>query len=44
MIDFRGPSFIDFVDSLPPISRAMEAPARVIIVDKYGVGYSYLYT
>ncbi|KAL3876303.1 hypothetical protein ACJMK2_034166 [Sinanodonta woodiana] len=32
---YRGPSLIDYLDSLPPISRAQDQPVRVPIVDRY---------
>ncbi|BFZ03047.1 hypothetical protein BsWGS_06086 [Bradybaena similaris] len=32
---YRGPSLLDYLDSLPPISRALEAPVRLPIADRY---------
>ena len=32
---YRGPSLIEFLDSLPPISRALDKPLRMPILDRY---------
>ncbi|VDP10479.1 unnamed protein product [Soboliphyme baturini] len=32
---YRGPCFIEHLDSLPSISRAKEGPVRVVLIDKY---------
>lgn len=32
---FRGPCFIDYVDSLPQMNRSINGPVRMPIVDKY---------
>lgn len=37
----RGPSLLDYLDSLPPISRALEAPVRLPIADRYKVNLLY---
>lgn len=34
---YRGPCFIEYIDSLPSISRAKDGPVRIPIVDKYSV-------
>ncbi|KHJ40482.1 putative translation elongation factor Tu [Trichuris suis] len=32
---FGGPCFLDYLDQLPPISRAREGPVRIVLFDKY---------
>ncbi|XP_015930491.1 eukaryotic peptide chain release factor GTP-binding subunit ERF3A [Parasteatoda tepidariorum] len=32
---FRGPSFLDYIDSLPSLNRPTEGPFRMPVVDKY---------
>ncbi|CAG5133053.1 unnamed protein product, partial [Candidula unifasciata] len=32
---YRGPSLLEYLDSLPPISRALEAAVRLPIADRY---------
>lgn len=32
---YRGPSLIQYLDSLPPVSRALDKPLRMPIVDRY---------
>lgn len=32
---YRGPSFIDYLDTLPSISRTAEGPVRIPIIDRY---------
>jgi peptide chain release factor subunit 3 len=32
---YSGPTFIQFIDDLPPISRARDGPVRIPLVDKY---------
>ena len=34
---FRGPSLIDYFDTLPPCSRALDKPLRMPVVDRYKV-------
>ena len=35
---FRGPSLIEYFDTLPPVSRALDKPLRMPVVDRYKVG------
>ena len=32
---FSGPSLLDYLDNMPPISRASDAPVRLPVVDRY---------
>ncbi|KAK0049171.1 eukaryotic peptide chain release factor GTP-binding subunit ERF3A [Biomphalaria pfeifferi] len=32
---YRGPSLLEYLDSMPPISRALDAPVRVPLVERY---------
>ncbi|KAH9495584.1 Eukaryotic peptide chain release factor GTP-binding subunit ERF3A [Bulinus truncatus] len=32
---YRGPSLLEYLDSMPPMSRASDAPVRLPIVDRY---------
>lgn len=32
---YRGPSFLSYIDSLPPLNRPIEGPFRMPVVDKY---------
>ena len=41
---FRGPSLIDYFDSLPPVSRALDKPLRMPVVDRYKVNKQLFYT
>jgi len=37
----RGPSLIQYLENLPPISRMDEGPVRLPIVDRYKVDYYF---
>lgn len=32
---YRGPSFLEYIDTLPPLNRPTEGPFRMPVVDKY---------
>ena len=40
-INFRGPSLLTYLDEMPPISRALDAPVRLPIVDRYRVSLNH---
>ena len=35
---------IDYFDSLPPVSRALDKPLRMPVVDRYKVNKQYFYS
>ena len=34
---FRGPTFIDYLDSLPSFNRSIDGPLRMPIIERYKV-------
>jgi hypothetical protein len=34
---FRGPMFIEYLDSLPPFNRSIDGPLRMLLVERYKV-------
>jgi translation elongation factor EF-1alpha len=39
---FRGPNFIEYLDSLPSFNRSIDGPFRMPIVERYKVCFDYL--
>ncbi len=39
---FRGPNFIEYLDSLPSFNRSIDGPFRMPIVERYKVCSDYL--
>jgi translation elongation factor EF-1alpha len=39
---FRGPIFVEYLDSLPSLNRSIDGPLRILIVDRYKVCFIYI--
>jgi translation elongation factor EF-1alpha len=39
---FRGPTFIEYLDSLPSFNRSIDGPFRMPIVERYKVCLIYI--